>query len=253
MLRRCSSILIGFLAITVTSQAWGYYAAHMGRFISRDPIARVGAGVQPTMPTQGRLVDRTEYESEQIQLYAYVSNSPNNQLDPLGLRAVECRAVFGFWGSIFKHCEIVDNCVPGEQKDPVYGKFKVTCFPIVTDDSPTRSLEGGCPCSTATEADIVACLKRNPSGRPLDSTWGSNCQSDTIQSLSRCCLKSSWTPNCYAGPRRPCKSGRTVVGPYGIPTFICDEYWPEWWVSTCRLDDVLSPENPGCPKPWEPK
>lgn len=116
MLRRCSSILIGFLAITVTSQAWGYYAAHMGRFISRDPIARVGAGVQPTMPTQGRLVDRTDttdpslnlddgrhyyvaesgrlvsrdhpngYEGE-INLYEYVSSRPLNHVDPMGLQA----------------------------------------------------------------------------------------------------------------------------------------------------------------------
>ena len=58
-------------------------------------------------------------------------------------------------------------------------------------------MDNGKDCCTVTDQDINDCLERNPysAGRGLP---GSNCQSNTRDRMSTCCLKSDWPPAWYA-------------------------------------------------------
>lgn len=190
-----------------------------GRFLTRDPIG---------------------YDDGE-NLYQYVAGKPLVAMDPTGEYYVYCRAVRGFWGYIFRHCEIKKDCTPGYVTGPGNTVEYISCHEIRIDDDKKRTLPDGTLCSNASEDDIKKCLLKYPSGRPLKSEWGSNCQSDTILSLSHCCMKSGWWPNEYAGPHVLCLRGhiekRQKMKPFrggGVPSgewedvFVCDEYLPDW-------------------------
>jgi hypothetical protein len=130
-----------------------------------------------------------------------VGGRPAIANDSHGLRSVLCRVVHGFYGYVFRHCEYADDCTPGIEIDPVHGEVNVSCYPIWRDCSKSRLLDDGTPCNSASDSQIDACIRRHPGGRPLESTYGSNCQSDTIETISYCCMKTSWQPNWYAGSR----------------------------------------------------
>ena len=99
-------------------------------------------------------------------------------------------------------------------------------------------MDNGCPCDKVTERDIAWCLLRHPytAGK---GKWGNNCHSSAIRSLGRCCLRSSWRPDPYAGPRQ----GKCVrwedhfmlvtdpyIGSYYIKVPVCVEWeLPDWY------------------------
>ncbi|WP_436717721.1 RHS repeat-associated core domain-containing protein [Roseiconus lacunae] len=202
-----------------------HYRARMydpvcGRFCSRDPIGfRGGAN-----------------------FYAYVGNKPLINADPFGLYFVECRNNRVAFGERFRHCELKRNCTPGQRMGP-YGLEFVTCDPVGKSKRCSRKLYPGKvgtkSCCEATDQDILECLGRHPSGQAGNSRPGSNCQSDTIESLQRCCLQSPWKPQwfAYGGDTANCASGhwveRNVVGPvwgWGPKRiFVCDVPLPDDW------------------------
>ena len=182
-------------------------------------------------------------------MYAYTASKPLTQNDPFGEWAIECRNVFGIWGTVLRHCQLVPECVPHTAFDPIYGGFDVSCYPVWVDQDLSRPMDGGKSCGNATSADIAACVKKNPSGRAKKSSWGSNCQSDTINNLSKCCFKSSWIPNCYAGPKRLCKRWASVPGTDKPcrgprPSKVCVEYWGDWYQPTYGMDDMFPTHGP---------
>ena len=168
-------------------------------FLSRDPIG---------------------FEGGDANLYRYVRGKPLVATDPSGLFAVTCRAVHGYRGFLFRHCQFDDTCTPGWVDDPIYGPRSVlqTCYDVWLEDSDTRTLDNGLACECATEDDINACIRRHPGGRPCNSTYGSNCQSDTIETISSCCLNTDWEPSWYAGSWGECleweQRGNPLTGYY---------------------------------------
>jgi len=59
---------------------------------------------------------------------------------------------------------------------------------------------------------------------------GSNCQTSVIVTLEKCCLKTKWRPNWYAGgARRHCIESKIVVIPPFPASIICIKWeYPKW-------------------------
>jgi hypothetical protein len=94
--RFCLTLVATCLALSVASQASAYYAAHMGRFTSRDPngeIGRFGMEVPPDSGMAMGFVDRDQFDpmaqyDDGMNLYQYVGSSPAMFTDPSGLLTV---------------------------------------------------------------------------------------------------------------------------------------------------------------------
>jgi RHS repeat-associated protein len=209
------------------------YGPSLGRWLSRDLVAEV-AGPSP---------------------YAWIQNDPVNTADFLGLLKVCCRGVESGrpHEQVWRHCEIKDRCLAEEQS-----------YPIWTDNSCKRTMDDGKPCCCATKDDIQRCLERHPYSAaprgPQDGPSdyvGNNCQTSVILTLGHCCLKSSWTPNWYAGPRRgKCLIYEVIV--VGESAFVVCTKWevPDWWDNSPPAEpDPRLPNLPpgyGRPKPRAP-
>jgi hypothetical protein len=93
MNRRFSfTVVVLCFALSVAEQASAYYAAHMGRFTSRDPAGEIGR-LQMEMPpdsrTEFQFVLRDEFApmaqyNDGLNLYQYVQSVPTMNYDPTG-------------------------------------------------------------------------------------------------------------------------------------------------------------------------
>jgi RHS repeat-associated protein len=185
--------LITLLAwLAATPAAHTFYNPSMGRWLNRDPLGELSFQ-RLTAKRSGRI------RPDEGNLYRFVRNDPISNSDYLGLWVVCCRAgdpdpddgyLVGIILPYIRHCEIQETACPDS---------KWTSYPITV--SPTGKMDNGKCCSSVTAADIAACLKRHPysAGEGLP---GNNCQTSVIKSLAKCCLKSTWDPNWYAGDTR---------------------------------------------------
>ncbi len=184
-------VLLALLGSLHTASA--YYDPSAQRWLNRDPISERGFFK----------VAQTQFESLRptAKDYVYVLNSPVDQIDPEGLWQVCCRAIRNNPGDssttrtgrgLFKHCDL-RNGPCDNQNDESYPAEK-NCDP----KCPSK-LDNGTDCCKATDKDISDCLTRNPYS-PGYGIPGSNCQANTLQRLSKCCLKSKWIPSWYAYP-----------------------------------------------------
>jgi hypothetical protein len=94
MNKRCSlAILVACFSLAVAEEASAYYAAHMGRFMSRDPNGDIGRFGTETPRDSGMatgFIDRDQFDpmaqyDDGMNLYQYVNSSPLIYVDPLGL------------------------------------------------------------------------------------------------------------------------------------------------------------------------
>lgn len=91
------ALLVAYLAVLIPNAASAYYAAHMGRFTSRDPAAQVGFRIgshnvaaiprQRTVdfPIKYSGLERSGGYVEGHNLYEYVRSGPVKATDPSGL------------------------------------------------------------------------------------------------------------------------------------------------------------------------
>jgi hypothetical protein len=90
------TLLVACLCLSVAEQASAYYAAHMGRFMSRDPkgeIGRFGTGLPHDSGMATGFIDRGQFDSmgqysDGMNLYQYVGGSPISNFDPSGLSEI---------------------------------------------------------------------------------------------------------------------------------------------------------------------
>jgi RHS repeat-associated protein len=209
------------LAIELTSGAPGtyhlrnrVYQAEEGRWTRRDPIGY----------------------HDGMNLYEYVQSSPVDNIDPMGLKSLWCNGGAGGCGggggeppsgggsrlntdprfrpdykfqsparlltvccnpvaasTNLVHCELRWNgCMAGQ-----WG------YPVWTDYNSNRALPDGTPCDKATHLQIQDCVGTNPQGYPSNQySWNhNNCQTNTRDRLTKCCLKTTWAPNIHACAR----------------------------------------------------
>lgn len=177
-----------------------FYHSAFGRWINRDPIKEEGGK----------------------NIYTMLNNDLNNNIDKLGLANVCCASADLSWPlNLLNHCEIsYGGCPPGRDW---------TSYPIEKDNSSGRNMDNGKSCNCVKDSDIKDCLTRNPYSRGR-GRWGSNCQTSVIRSIARCCMKTKWRPNLYAGnPRGKCiKTKIFVVPPRNVVTVCIEWEFPEW-------------------------
>jgi hypothetical protein len=91
--KRLSLLLIGMcLSLSIAEQASAYYAAHVGRWISRDPTGEVGQSEEAMPPELGSTVSSIVSDesalmhqySDGMNLYQYVQSVPTANMDPTG-------------------------------------------------------------------------------------------------------------------------------------------------------------------------
>lgn len=88
------TLVVACLCLSVAEQASAYYAAHMGRFTSRDPNGEIGRFAMEMPPDAGisvGLVDRDQFDpmaayDDGLNLYQYVQSRPVDEIDPMGLK-----------------------------------------------------------------------------------------------------------------------------------------------------------------------
>jgi hypothetical protein len=221
-------LVVAFPMVLIPNIASAFYAPHMGRFTSRDPVAqspRIG-GKTPQSPTDlGEFVSRAEPRSRSsvvaeprvgyvdgFNLYNYVHNMPNIALDPSGAMMVCCGDVRGnSCERSFRHCELTNGQT---------GRKNEKCYPVWQDNDCKRKLDDGTPCCKATAGQIAACFKRHPYSAG-SSMPESNCQQSTVDTIGSCCLKSTWQPNWYANPDGSCLEGYWISIGIGDTMWIC--------------------------------
>jgi RHS repeat-associated protein len=148
--------------------------------------------------------DPEGFDGSPYDLYEFANAKALVSVDPSGQWYVYCRNARNF--PIFRHCDLRRECTPGEARGPDGNIELISCFPVRKSTDCWRSLNSNaCPmrCCDATDQDIENCLTKYPSDN-LTGNPGSNCQSNTYERLSRCCLDSNWTPNAYGRPLRKC-------------------------------------------------
>ena len=146
--------------------------------------------------------DPEGFDGSPYDLYEFANAKALVSVDPSGQWYVYCRNARNF--PIFRHCDLRRECTPGEARGPDGNIELISCFPVRKSTDCWRSLNSNaCPmrCCDATDQDIENCLTKYPSDN-LTGNPGSNCQSNTYERLSRCCLDSNWTPNAYGRPLR---------------------------------------------------
>lgn len=241
-----TKILVAFISVFVIStNLYAVYCPDMRRFLSRDPIDEPGfrATVQSTAQVTGgvkllnALVNK-KFEPE----YTFVMNDPINHWDYLGLVKICCRGIKDakWYEKPLKHCEPANYCRQGEEE-----------YPVWIDKDPNRALDNGKPCSCATKDDIAKCYKRNRySIKPLPGSYGyeNNCQTGTSVVLGKCCLKSTWDPNFYAGYRGRCL--KWLSGGRGSAPVCIQWELPDWKASDLPNNGWNSSDIP--PQfPWD--
>jgi hypothetical protein len=89
-------MMFGLLFATLATNAFAYYMPGQGRWLSRDPIGEPGftvatTGQQPAAPAdlddEGPAIqpNRQATKPNELNLYGFVLNDPQNQIDALGL------------------------------------------------------------------------------------------------------------------------------------------------------------------------
>lgn len=204
------TLMVAFSVVLIPNISNAFYAPHMGRWTSRDPVvhvSRIGSENIASIDV-GKFVSRVIPNSrppivseprggyvDGFNLYEYVHDMPTVGLDPYGLLMVCCGDVRGnSCERQFKHCELTNGNT---------GRANEECYPVWQDDDCKRTLDDGTQCCKATPGQISACFKRHPysAGQGLPE---SNCQQSTVDTIGSCCLKSSWSPNWYANPNGSC-------------------------------------------------
>ncbi len=90
------ALVVAAISLSAAQEASAYYAAHMGRFTSRDPageVGRFGGGMPPSAGVAMGFVDRGRYGpmaayDDGMNLYQYVRSTPTMMVDPHGLVTV---------------------------------------------------------------------------------------------------------------------------------------------------------------------
>jgi hypothetical protein len=96
------ALVAACLSLSIAEQAFAYYAAHMGRWTTRDPNGEIGRFGMETPPDGGMavgFVDRDRHDvmaqyNDGMNLYEYVQSSPTLLTDPSGLLVGEEVIVF---------------------------------------------------------------------------------------------------------------------------------------------------------------
>lgn len=207
-------VLWGLLA---QEKAFAFYNPSTGRWLNRDPIQDHAFGairVHNLAPSTFRPVKTirprpAELDVYQGNPYQFVFNAPANYYDYDGLWVVCCRSgdpdpddpsLVRLALPYIRHCELN----PGSSCPNGYNTYPVT-------KSNTGKMDNGKCCNSATDTEIATCInKRHPYSAGTGNI-GNNCQTSVIQGLGNCCLKSTWSPNWYAGdPNGLCLEWRTI-------------------------------------------
>jgi|GEM_PF-5006027 len=175
----------------------------------------------------------------------YLAYFVPNGADPSGMLAVCCRPmeVFKILGinQIIYHCQLRNVCLPDRE----------TSYPVFPSSNPHRKLPNGCPCSSATSADISQCLAQipqndQPHGAP--PARNNNCQSNVVDRLAKCCLSSTWRPQApVASPFGSCIKGKWIVDGMGVAFYVCEEYEyssNDWRATSGQEDEIGGPWVP---------
>jgi len=193
-----------------------YFQPETGRWIGRDPIGIRGGkniynlcGNTPIVKTdpfgladKSSCCDDKKYDAKKSCCYdskviPVVSESTTGY-------KVCCRPVEGY--SWIKHCELRYGECSAEHGEK-------ESYPVTKADS--GNMDNGKPCRCATVDDLKDCagvmqepeeelmrpgdrMGRHHGGNGTGYWWGSNCQSQTLEQMRSCCMKSSWQPNWYA-------------------------------------------------------
>ena len=96
-------VLMGTIFFTVPAES-RYYDPQIGRFLQRDPIA-----VQDMIEPISESVVRAPFNSQFINLYAFVGNNPINRIDPYGL----------YWGEEYVNWWNYESALPGPYGQPM--------------------------------------------------------------------------------------------------------------------------------------
>lgn len=97
------AIIVACSAVLIPQIASAYYAAHMGRWTSRDPfgeIGRIAVESRPNPGTSGDFLARDSFDPlgayhDGMNLYQYVQSDPLNEVDPDGLQRRRPRPPIG--------------------------------------------------------------------------------------------------------------------------------------------------------------
>jgi RHS repeat-associated protein len=182
----------------VTLTRYRAYDSELGRWLSEDPAP---------------------YTSDSLDLFVYVSNSPTNQTDPLGLRG--CR--------VEVRCRIVNDGIAQAVSVLGTGQPALHCYIVTTGEDGTRiSLSGGpdngrmqtgakrFPNADDSEhdpkafcrdgrCDVVACLKDNNEWFnrrfKYDPVFGPNSNTYVYTAMAMCLTTVALPPNAYNGNR----------------------------------------------------
>ncbi len=228
------------LALSVVDQASAYYAAHMGRFTSRDPageVGRFGTGMPPDSRIGMAFVDRDQFDPmaqyhDGMNLYQYGMSNPTGRIDPTGLESFYvCERDIGPGGgkgdATARGCGCQHQDIYGDESGPIRTGFGGAaigggaglpkgpgwkCTKLdrrnyfnperwpLVDKQVRHGSGAGKDCKNATSADIKACLAAAPKP-PGTAGLVNNCQTDVYNAASDCCLNGS--PPWTIVPRPP--------------------------------------------------
>ena len=147
-----------------------------------------------------------------LPMYPNQSEPPFSIQTPINFVVICCRPIKNVPG-VFTHCELSStgscNSLGNQGWDP----------PVPAISTDEGKMDNDLPCGCATKQDVINCLIRNPldarddipgiqsGGVPCSDKNPSipcfNCQTNTRGRLSKCCQKTSWSPDFIADPVTP--------------------------------------------------
>lgn len=205
-----------------------FYAAHMGRWTCRDPIAdRIGTS---PLVDKGTFLprDMAGY-ADGFNLYSYVSDSPLNFVDPSGEKSVNTG---------------VEKCQGYQKGNPIWGHVPIHGF-ICIDGKGCGVFEQnnrGFGCSVFRDDDLTMYPKKNPA----DGDWYSHCVPITVD--DQC-----YDPVKFANSIRQCIQRRKSAGKLGTGSYVVFFNDCNTFVEDCESNAQRESRQPNAPCHCQPQ